>query len=110
MKLRIALVTPYAWGVPHPVNDHVAELAAGLTRLHGAGSAVIVAPSSQPRARRATRRALRDLASGTPIADVLAREDLAIAPGTGVRHVAGDVPVLTVGVAIGHASVASRAA
>src|SRR4051812_4667516 len=83
---RVAIVTPYAWGQPHPVNDHVAELAAGLCELAQSGApapeVVVLAPSLDPRARRATRRALREIGRGDDVSGVLSDEDLhASVPG-----------------------------
>ena len=31
--MRICLVTPFSWSVPHEVNDHVAGVAAELRKL-----------------------------------------------------------------------------
>ena len=31
--MRVCLVTPFSWSVPHDVNDHVAGLAAELRNL-----------------------------------------------------------------------------
>ena len=44
VKLRICMVTPFAWSQPHPVNDHVAGAAAELRRR--GHEVVVLAPSS----------------------------------------------------------------
>jgi hypothetical protein len=57
MALRICLVTPYAWSVPHDANEHVAGVADALRRR---GHAVVVlAPSSRSADLLAGRRALQ---------------------------------------------------
>jgi predicted metal-dependent phosphoesterase TrpH/glycosyltransferase involved in cell wall biosynthesis len=54
--MRICLVTPFAWSVPHDVNDHVAGVARELRAL---GHAVtVLAPSSRAADLRAGRRSL----------------------------------------------------
>jgi predicted metal-dependent phosphoesterase TrpH/glycosyltransferase involved in cell wall biosynthesis len=56
MRLRICLVTPFAWSQPHDVNEHVAGVARELRAL---GHAVtILAPSNRARDLAAGRRAL----------------------------------------------------
>lgn len=56
MALRICLVTPFAWSLPHEVNDHVAGVAEALRER---GHAVtVLAPSNRARDLRAGRRAL----------------------------------------------------
>ena len=57
MALRICLVTPYAWSVPHDTNEHVAGVAAAL-RARG-HTVVVLAPSSRSRELLAGRRALQ---------------------------------------------------
>ena len=32
-RMRVCLVTPFAWSLPHEVNDHVAGVAAELRKL-----------------------------------------------------------------------------
>ena len=57
MSLRICLVTPHAWSVPHDTNEHVAGVA---DALRGRGHAVVVlAPSSRSTELLAGRRALQ---------------------------------------------------
>jgi len=54
--LRICLVTPHAWSVPHDTNEHVAGVA---DALRGRGHAVVVlAPSSRSAELLAGRRAI----------------------------------------------------
>jgi predicted metal-dependent phosphoesterase TrpH len=66
MALRVALVTPFAWSLPHDVNDHVAGLAAEL-RARGHGVTVL-APSNRARDLAAGRRALASGADAELIA------------------------------------------
>ena len=57
MALRICLVTPHAWSVPHDTNEHVAGVAKAL---RGRGHLVVVlAPSSRSSDLIAGRRALQ---------------------------------------------------
>ena len=57
MSLRICLVTPHAWSVPHDTNEHVAGLAEALrARGHGV---VVLAPSSRSADLLAGRRTLQ---------------------------------------------------
>ncbi|MEO5634091.1 PHP domain-containing protein [Gaiella sp.] len=57
MALRICLVTPFSWSLPHDVNEHVAGVAAALRRR---GHAVtVVAPSSRTADLLEGRRALQ---------------------------------------------------
>ncbi|MCW2926662.1 MAG: glycosyltransferase [Thermoleophilia bacterium] len=119
---RVLLVSPWPWTTPHPVNEHVAELADGLVALREAGDSsvpqpIVVAPSADLRARRATRRALRELARGASYDDVfgsLEDEELALAasaPGEKRSHEAmRDWPLLALPLPIGPASVSLRAA
>lgn len=117
---RILLATPYAWTTPHPVNEHVAEIADGLIALREAGAAnvpmpVVVAPSSGGYARRATRRALRELAQGVDAETIFqpgGELDLsAAAPGVRrPREAAHDWPLLALPMPVGTASVGLRAA
>ena len=57
MALRICLVTPHAWSVPHDTNEHVAGVAHAL-RARG-HSVVVLAPSSRSADLLAGRRALQ---------------------------------------------------
>jgi len=58
VALRICLVTPHAWSVPHDTNEHVAGVAAAL---RGRGhDVVILAPSSRSADLVAGRRALQE--------------------------------------------------
>ena len=57
MALRICLVTPHAWSVPHDTNEHVAGVAAAL-RARG-HNVVVLAPSSRSSDLVAGRRALQ---------------------------------------------------
>jgi hypothetical protein len=59
VKLRICLVTPFAWSQPHPVNDHVAGSAEAL-RLRG-HEVVVLAPSGRASDLAAGRRSLKRL-------------------------------------------------
>ena len=55
-RVRVALVTPFAWSQPHDVNEHVDGLARELRRR---GHAVtVLAPSNRARDLAAGRRAL----------------------------------------------------
>jgi len=57
MALRICLVTPFSWSLPHDVNEHVGGVAAALRRR---GHAVtVVAPSSRAADLLEGRRALQ---------------------------------------------------
>lgn len=71
MRLRVCLVTPFAWSQPHPVNDHVAGAAAELRRR--GHDVVVLAPSGRATELAAGRRALRRLLrEGTPLEGVVA--------------------------------------
>src|SRR4029450_9919828 len=43
--MRVCLVTPFAWSVPHEVNDHVAGVAVELRNL--GHTVTVLAPSSK---------------------------------------------------------------
>jgi hypothetical protein len=58
VPLRICLVTPHAWTVPHDTNEHVAGVAKAL-RARG-HAVVVLAPSSRSADLLAGRRALQD--------------------------------------------------
>src|SRR5262245_46276816 len=64
--MRLCLVTPFAWSVPHDVNGHVAGIAAELRKL--GHSVTVLAPSSRAADLREGRRALL----GDARADVIA--------------------------------------
>jgi predicted metal-dependent phosphoesterase TrpH len=64
--MRVCLVTPFAWSVPHEVNDHVAGIAGELRRL--GHSVTVLAPSSRAADLRAARRALLNGATADVIA------------------------------------------
>ena len=57
MALRICLVTPHAWSVPHDTNEHVAGVADAL-RARG-HTVVVLAPSSRSADLIAGRRSLQ---------------------------------------------------
>jgi glycosyltransferase involved in cell wall biosynthesis len=57
VALRICLVTPHAWSVPHDTNEHVAGVAASL-RARG-HTVVVLAPSLRSADLLAGRRALQ---------------------------------------------------
>jgi glycosyltransferase involved in cell wall biosynthesis len=57
VPLRICLVTPYAWSVPHDTNEHVAGVAEAL-RARG-HTVVVLVPSSRSADLLAGRRALQ---------------------------------------------------
>jgi len=57
VSLRICLVTPHAWSVPHDTNEHVAGVADAL-RARG-HAVVVLAPSSRSTELLAGRRALQ---------------------------------------------------
>jgi predicted metal-dependent phosphoesterase TrpH/glycosyltransferase involved in cell wall biosynthesis len=59
VKLRICLVTPFAWSQPHPVNDHVAGSAEALRRR--GHEVVVLAPSGRASDLAAGRRSLKRL-------------------------------------------------
>lgn len=110
---RIAIVTPYEWTAPHPVNDHVAEVADGLRALHEADPSspdvLVIAPSADLAARRRARRAVRDLARGMDARDVLAAPELD-APVPGDRRAEPQLgwPLLALAPALGAASASVR--
>jgi len=113
---RILIATPYAWTTPHPVNEHVADLADGLMALREAGEnaplPIVIAPSADAVARRSTRLALRELVRGADAAEVFAHEELA-ARAAGERRpqeAAHDWPLLSMPLRTGPVSVSQRAA
>ncbi len=57
MTLSLCLVTPHAWSVPHPTNEHVAGVADALRRR--GHTVVVLAPSSRSADLLAGRRALQ---------------------------------------------------
>jgi predicted metal-dependent phosphoesterase TrpH len=64
--MRVCLVTPFAWSVPHEVNDHVAGVAGELRKL--GHTVTVLAPSSKAADLREGRRALADGADAELIA------------------------------------------
>src|SRR5205807_8430296 len=58
MALRIALVTPFDWSLPHDVNEHVDGVATELRRR--GHSVTVLAPSNRASDLAAGRRALLD--------------------------------------------------
>jgi len=64
--MRVCLVTPFAWSVPHEVNDHVAGVAGELRKL--GHSVTVLAPSSRAADLLEGRRALHDGADANVIA------------------------------------------
>ena len=64
--MRVCLVTPFSWSVPHDVNDHVAGVASELREL--GHSVTVLAPSGRAADLREGRRALL----GDAHADVVA--------------------------------------
>ncbi len=108
-KMRIAFVTPYPWQHAHPVNDHISELASAMC---SAGIQVmVIAPSAGFRARNASRRAIRLLATGEDPSAVFGDETL-FAPEAGDKR--GEQfhnwPLLTMAALPGATTVTMRAA
>ena len=66
MSLRVALVSPFAWSLPHDVNEHVAGVAAGLRAL--GHEVTVLAPSTRAADLAAGRRALQQGAQPDVIA------------------------------------------
>ena len=66
MRLRICLVTPFAWSQPHDVNEHVAGIARELRVL--GHQVTVLAPSNRAADLLAGRKALRDGARADLIA------------------------------------------
>jgi predicted metal-dependent phosphoesterase TrpH/glycosyltransferase involved in cell wall biosynthesis len=66
MRLRVCLVTPFAWSQPHDVNEHVAGIARELRSL--GHKVTVLAPSNRAADLLAGRRALRDGAEADLIA------------------------------------------
>jgi predicted metal-dependent phosphoesterase TrpH len=66
VRLRICLVTPFAWSQPHDVNEHVAGAAAELRRL--GHPVTVLAPSGRAADLLAGRRALLNGADAEVIA------------------------------------------
>ena len=64
--MRVCLVTPFAWSLPHEVNDHVAGVAAELRKL--GHSVTVLAPSSKAGDLLDGRRALHAKADAEVIA------------------------------------------
>jgi predicted metal-dependent phosphoesterase TrpH len=57
VQLRVCLVTPFAWSLPHEVNEHVDAVARELRRL--GHHVTVLAPSTRARDLREGRRALQ---------------------------------------------------
>src|SRR5919204_5260859 len=66
MRLRICLVSPFAWSRPHEVNEHVGGIA-GALRERG-HSVTVLAPSTRAADLTAGRRSLLDGADAEVIA------------------------------------------
>ena len=66
MALRICLVTPFSWSLPHDVNEHVGGVAAALRRR--GHTVTVVAPSSRAADLLEGRRALQRGAIGDVVA------------------------------------------
>jgi predicted metal-dependent phosphoesterase TrpH/glycosyltransferase involved in cell wall biosynthesis len=64
--MRLCLVTPFSWSLPHDVNDHVAGVASELRKL--GHSVTVLAPSNRAKDLREGRRSLL----GDADADVIA--------------------------------------
>ncbi len=57
MPLRVCLVSPFAWSLPHEVNEHVGGVATGLREL--GHEVTVLAPSTRAADLAAGRRALQ---------------------------------------------------
>jgi predicted metal-dependent phosphoesterase TrpH len=66
VPLRVCLVSPFAWSLPHDVNEHVGGVAAGLREL--GHEVTVLAPSTRAADLAAGRRALQDGAQPDVIA------------------------------------------
>jgi predicted metal-dependent phosphoesterase TrpH len=64
--MRVCLVTPFAWSMPHDVNDHVAGVATELRKL--GHTVTVLAPSTKAADLREGRRSLADGADADLIA------------------------------------------
>ena len=64
--MRVCLVTPFSWSVPHEVNDHVAGVATELRKL--GHRVTVLAPSGRAADLREGRRSLADGADAELIA------------------------------------------
>ncbi len=83
--MRICLVTPFAWSLPHDVNDHVAGVAGELRRL--GHSVTVLAPSSRAADLREGRRSLlrdadADLIAIGPALPVSRRSSMGVPVGS----------------------------
>ncbi|MCW2973979.1 MAG: GDP-mannose-dependent alpha-(1-2)-phosphatidylinositol mannosyltransferase, partial [Thermoleophilia bacterium] len=113
---RILIATPYVWTTPHPVNEHVADLADGLMALREAGEPapmpIVIAPSADALARRSTRLAMRQLVRGVDPATVFTMGELAAAAAGARRpqEPAHDWPLLSMPLRTGPVAVSLRAA
>jgi predicted metal-dependent phosphoesterase TrpH len=66
VPLRVCLVSPFAWSLPHEVNEHVAGVADGLRAL--GHEVTVLAPSTRAADLAAGRRALQQGAQPAVIA------------------------------------------
>jgi predicted metal-dependent phosphoesterase TrpH len=66
VPLRVCLVSPFAWSLPHDVNEHVGGVAAGLREL--GHEVTVLAPSTRAADLAAGRRALQEGAQPDVIA------------------------------------------
>lgn len=98
----LAIITPYAWSQDNPVNEYIRDLADESARNPDL-RLVILAPSMHPAARKATRKALRELAHGAGFEEIASVSALHVSPEI-------PVPVLSLGLPVGKASVAMRSA
>ena len=83
--MRLCLVTPFAWSVPHDVNDHVAGIAGELRKL--GHSVTVIAPSSRAADLREGRRALlgdarADMIAVGPAVPISRRSSMGIPVGS----------------------------
>jgi len=66
VPLRVCLVSPFAWSLPHDVNEHVAGIAAALRTI--GHEVTVLAPSTRAADLAAGRRALQQAAQPDVIA------------------------------------------
>ena len=85
LRMRICLVTPFAWSLPHEVNDHVAGVAQALRAL--GHSVTVLAPSSRAADLRrrpalaARPRRAEDLIAVGPAVPVSRRSSMGVPVG-----------------------------
>ena len=70
MRLRIALVTPFAWSQPHEVNEHVDGVARALRAL--GHQVTVLASSTRAADLRAGRRTLQGPAAAADLPETIA--------------------------------------